>query len=156
MSKISEIINNKVEQYGKGRNALLPILQAIVKEHKYVRKSDMVRIAEVLDISAADVYGTSSFYSFIEDKETGQYLIRVCKSITCENKGKKAILHALEKDLRIKLGETTHDKKFTLKATNCLGLCDVGPAMLVNDEPFTELTSKEIPEIICKLRNRKN
>jgi len=156
MSEISRIINEKVEHLGKGREVLLPILQAIVKEKNYVSKEDMVVIAKALDISAADVYGTATFYSYIEEEQIGKYLVRVCKSITCENKGKKRILNALEKGLRIKLGETTFDKKFTLKATNCLGLCDVGPAILINDEPFTELTKEKVSEIIYEFRNRKN
>ena len=154
MEEVSKIINEKIKEIGNQRTALLPVLQAIMKEQNYVKKEDMVTIAEALDISAADVYGTSSFYSFIETEKTGKYLIRICKSITCENKGKKQVLKAIEKELQIDLGETTYDKKFTLKPTNCLGLCDMGPAMLINDEPFTELTTELVSEIICEFRNR--
>jgi len=156
MADIAKIIEEKAEQYGRDRKALIPILQGIAAEQNYVSKDDMVEIARTLDISAADVYGTATFFSFIEDTEKGKYVIRVCRSITCEMKGKNKILLALEKELRIKLGETTHDKKFSLLETNCLGLCDVGPAMLINDDPFIELTPKMIPEIIREHRNKEN
>jgi NADH:ubiquinone oxidoreductase subunit E len=156
MADVAKIIETKVEQYGKERKALIPILQGIVAEKNFVAKDDMVEIARTLDISAADVYGTASFYSFIEDTEKGKYVIRVCRSITCEMKGKNKILKALEKELRIKLGETTHDKKFSLLETNCLGLCDVGPAMLVNNEPYTHLTPEMIPVIIREHRIKEN
>jgi len=154
MAEIARIIQEKVERYGRKRKALLPILQGIVVEKNYVDNHDMVKIAKALDLSAADVYGTASFYSFIENEEKGKFVIRVCKSITCEMKGKHKVLKALEDELRIKLGETTHNKKFSLLETNCLGLCDVGPAMLVNDEPYTHLTPEKIHDVISVYRNK--
>jgi len=154
MAEVAKIIQEKVERYGRKRKALLPILQGIVVEKNYVDNHDMVNIAKALDLSAADVYGTASFYSFIENEERGKFVIRVCKSITCEMKGKHKVLKALEEELRIKLGETTHNKKFSLLETNCIGLCDVGPAMLVNDEPYTHLTPEKIHDVISVYRNK--
>jgi len=156
MADVAKIIESKVEHYGRDRKALIPILQGLVAEKNYVANDDMVEIARALDISAADVYGTATFFSFIEDTEKGKYVIRVCRSITCEMKGKNKILQAIEKELRIKLGETTHDNKFSLLETNCLGLCDVGPAMLINNEPFIKLTAELIPDIIREYRNKEN
>ena len=153
MSEVASIIDEKIEHYGRDRKALVPILQAMVADKNYVTKEDMVQIAKELDISAADVYGVASFFSFIDNKQNGKYVIRVCKSITCDMKGCKGILAALEGELRIKLGETTHDNLFTLHSVNCIGLCDKGPAMLVNDEPFTHLTPEKIHDIIRAKRN---
>ena len=152
MTEITNIIQEKVERYGRERKALIPILQSIVKEQNYVRKCDMVDVARVLDISAADVYGVASFYSFLEGEEKGKNVIRVCKSITCEMKGKHKILKKLEDLLHIELGETTHDKKFSLLETNCIGLCDQGPAMLINDDPYTHLEAENLSDIIRKYR----
>ncbi len=154
MAEVAKIIQEKIERYGRERKALIPILNGIVEKKNYVDNEDMICIAKALDISAADVYGTASFYSFIEDKAVGKYVIRICKSITCDMKGKHKILKALEDELRIKLGETTINKKFTLLQTNCLGLCDSGPAMLINNEPFTHLTPEKIHEIIRNYRNK--
>lgn len=154
MAEIAKIIQEKVERYGRERKALIPILQGIVVEKKYVDNKDMVNIAKALDLSAADVYGTASFYSFIENEERGEFVIRVCKSITCEMKGKHKILKALEDELRIELGETTHNKRFSLLETNCIGLCDVGPAMLINEEPYTKLTPEKVHDIISVYRNK--
>ena len=154
MAEIAKIIQEKIEKYGRERNALIPILQGIVVEKKYVDNEDMVSIARALDLSAADVYGTASFYSFIENEEKGKFVIRVCKSITCEMKDKHKVLKALEDELRINLGETTHNKQFSLLETNCLGLCDVGPAMLVNEDTYTHLTSEKIHDVICAYRNK--
>ncbi len=154
MQEIEMIIEEKVKHYGRERKALLPILRGIVLHKNYISQNDMVCVARALDISAADVYGTASFFHLLGNKETGKYVIRVCKSITCEMKGKHKVLKALEDELRIQLGETTHDKLFTLEATNCIGLCDEGPAMLINNTPYTRLDPEKVHEIIYEFRNK--
>ncbi|HBG54097.1 MAG TPA: hypothetical protein DDW70_07800, partial [Rikenellaceae bacterium] len=72
----------------------------------------------------------------------------VCKTITCSMKGERQILMAIQDMLKIKIGETTQDGKFTLLETNCLGFCHKAPAMLINNEVYTELTPEKIREIL--------
>jgi len=154
MTDIKKIINHEVEKHGKAREALIPILQAIVREKNYVSKEDMVEVASTLEISAADVYGAASFYSFIEQDKMGKYVIRVCKSIIAEMKGKKEIINTLENLLKIKVGETTSDGLFTLLETNDIGWSDKEPSMLINKQPFTELTPDKVLDIITEYRNK--
>lgn len=148
MSEVAEIIKQQSEKFGKKREALMPMLQAIVEKQNYLKDEDMIAVAKELDISAADVYGTASFYSFLSTKELGKYVIRICQTITCDMKGKQAIIDAIAETLRINVGETTADKKFSLLTTNCIGWCHKAPAMLINDEPYTELTPQKAIEII--------
>ena len=155
MAEIAKIIQEKVERYGRERKALIPILQGIVVEKKYVDNKDMVNIAKALDLSAADVYGTASFYSFLDTKPRGKYIIRVCQTITCEMKGKKELIQTLENLLKIKLGETSPNGMFSLLATNCLGWCHKAPAMLINDDIYTELDNKKVKEIIGEIIRQK-
>ncbi len=151
MSDVNELVKTLTVKYGRCRESLLPILQGVVNEYKYVSEEAMVEIAKELDISAASVYGTVTFYSFMNTQPLGRYVIRVCKTITCSMHGKNLIIQELEKNLKIKLGETSHDGKFTLLETNCLGQCHKGPAMLINDEPYTELTPDKIRLILHEL-----
>jgi NADH:ubiquinone oxidoreductase subunit E len=154
MADTKELINALSTKHGVERRSLLPILQGIVEKENYLSKESMLEVAKVLDISAAEVYGTASFFSFLDTKERGQYVIRVCKSMTCDMKGKEEILSTIESVLKIKLGETTQDKKFSFLETNCLGLCEEGPAMLINDDYFVKLTPAKIREILDRyLRN---
>jgi NADH:ubiquinone oxidoreductase subunit E len=136
------------DKHGRNLEALMPVLQGVVAEHKYLTDEAMLLIAKELDISAAQVYGTATFYSFLDVEERGQYVIRVCRTITCDMKGKTQINKAIESTLKIKVGETTRDKKFTLLETNCLGWCHKAPAMLINDTPYTDLTPEKVIEII--------
>jgi len=126
----------------------MPILQAIVQKHNYLTDEAMVEVARELDISAAEVYGTASFYTFLDTQVKGKYVIRVCKTITCTMKGKSDIIQTLEDILKIKVGETTNDKQFSLVETNCIGWCHKAPAILINEMPYTELTPEKVSEII--------
>lgn len=148
MSNIENLVKNLVEKHGKTRNSLMPVLQGIVKEEKFLSEDAMILVAKELDLSAADVYGTASFYTFLDTVPRGKNIIRICKTITCHMKGKDEIIEALENSLKIKVGDTTHDKKFTLLTANCLGWCHKGPVMLVNDEVFPEITPQKAIEII--------
>ncbi len=141
-------IKELAEKHGRERKSLIPILQHIVAKKQFVNSEDMVEVARELDLSAAEVYGTASFYSFLDIKMRGEYVIRVCKTITCDMKGKKDIIQAIEDTLKIKLGDSTVDKKFSFLSTNCIGWCHKGPAMLINNEVFTELTPKKAIEIV--------
>lgn len=148
MPEIKELVKSLADKHGRNRESLLPILQGIVTEERYVSDDAMAEVAKELDMSAALVYGTATFYSFLDTEPRGKYVIRLCKTITCDMKGKKQILKTIEDLLKIKVGETTKDKNFTLLETNCLGWCHKGPAMLINDEAFTELDEDKVAEII--------
>jgi NADH-quinone oxidoreductase subunit E len=149
-----QLISELVERYGRARTSLIPILQAVVIQNNYVSDSDMTEIAKQLDLSAAQVFGTATFYTFIDTKPKGKYVIRVCKTITCDMHGKKMIVQTLEDMLKISVGETTPDKKFTLLETNCLGWCHQGPAMLINEKPYSSLTPENVHEIIKEYMNQ--
>lgn len=151
MTKISTLIKTLADRHGRYQESLLPILQGVVEKKSYVSEEAMVEIARELDISAAKVFGTATFYSFLNTNQIGEYVIRVCKTITCMMHGKNIIIQELEKILQIKLGQTTHDGRFTLLETNCLGQCHKGPAMLINDVPYTELDPEKVRNIIQEI-----
>ncbi|HOE59513.1 MAG TPA: NADH-quinone oxidoreductase subunit NuoE [Bacteroidales bacterium] len=154
MANTEMLVKELADKYGRNRESLLPILQELIDERRYVNDETMINVARELDLSTAEVYGTASFYSFIETEEVGKYVIRLCKTIVCDMKGKENVLQAIENTLKIKVGQTTADKKFTLKTTNCLGWCHKGPAMLINDEVYTELTPGKAIDIIESYINK--
>lgn len=148
MSKIEEMVKEQADIHGRERNSLMAILQHVVQKERYLSEEAMTAIAKELDISTADVYGTASFYTFLDTKPRGKNIIRVCKTITCHMKGKDEIIATLEEMLSVKLGETTSDGRFSLLQANCLGWCHKGPVMLINDEIYPEVTPEKVSEII--------
>jgi NADH-quinone oxidoreductase subunit E len=152
MTNVKEMVHDITSQHPKTPESLLPILQEIMARSHFISEDAMVEVARELDMSAAQVYGTATFYSFLSTRPLGKYIIRVCKTITCMMHGKNQILKELEDVLKIKVGETTPDKLFTLLETNCLGQCHQGPAILVNDTPYTQLTPEKARDIINRYR----
>ncbi|MCX6330551.1 MAG: NAD(P)H-dependent oxidoreductase subunit E [Bacteroidia bacterium] len=148
MYHLGNLVKELSDKHGRARESLMPILQGIVERHNYLTDEAMVEVAKELDISAAEVYGTASFYTFLDTNVRGKYVIRVCKTITCSMKGKGEIIQTLEDILKITVGETTSDKQFSLIETNCIGWCHKAPAILINEMPYTELTPEKIVEII--------
>ena len=148
MYQVGNLVKELTEKHGRKRESLMPILQGIVEKYNYLTDDAMVEIAKELDISAAEVYGTASFYTFLDTQVRGKYVIRICKTITCAMKGKSEILQTLEDLLKITVGETTSDRMFTLLESNCIGWCHKAPAILINEMPYTELTPEKIVEII--------
>jgi NADH-quinone oxidoreductase subunit E len=148
MYHTGNLVKDLAEKHGRQRESLMPILQDIVRKYNYLTDDAMVEVAAELDISAAEVYGTASFYTFLDTQARGKNVIRVCKTITCSMKGKNDIINTLEDILKIKVGETTPDKTFTLLETNCIGWCHKAPAILVNDMPYTDLTPETVIDVI--------
>lgn len=148
MADVQQIINEVTKVHGKERKALMPILQAVIKTKNYLDDQDLIFIAKALDLSAAEVFGTASFYTFLDTVPRGKNVIRVCKTISCHMAGKDEIIHSIEQTLNIKIGETSVDKKFTLLTANCLGWCHKGPVMLINDKVYPQLTSEKAIEIL--------
>ncbi len=155
MPEVQELVKNLADKYGRKRENLLHILQGIVEEERYLSDVALSEVARELDLSAAQVYGTATFYSFLDTEPRGKYVIRICRTISCDMEGKNQIIQAIEDTLKIKLGETTPNKKFTLLETNCMGWCHEGPAMLINDQAYTKLTVEGVIEIVTDYAKNK-
>ena len=146
---ISGEIENLVELYGNARSSLLQILQAVQRKYKYISDFAQQEIARLLNIHPVEVYSIISFYSFLHTEPQGRNIVRLCKTISCELQGKDVIEKTISRELGISFGETTKDKRITLEYTNCLGMCDCGPALLVNEKVYTNLN----PETSIKILN---
>lgn len=145
-------IEELIRKFGSGRESLLPILQDIQKKFGYISDFAMQEVARHLDIHPVEVYGVVTFYSFLSTKPKGKYVIRLCKTISCDLVGKETIARTLEKELDLKFGETSKDRKFTLEYCNCIGMCDQGPAMLINEQVYTRLTPSKVIKILEELK----
>jgi len=149
---MTEEIEKIVEQYGRDRSSLMPILQAVQRKHKYVSDFAQQEIARVLDIHPVEVYSVISFYAFLNTEPKGRNIVRLCQTITCDMKGKLDVAKAIERELGVKFGETTKDNKFTLEYANCLGMCDQGPAMIINERVFYKLTPEKAVQILNEIK----
>ena len=149
---MTEEIEILTEKFGNTREALLPILQELMINHGYISDFAQQEVARMLGIHPVEVYSVITFYTFLSTEPKGKFIVRLCRTISCDMAGTESIANTLEKELDIKFGETTRDKKFSLEYINCMGMCDQGPAMLVNEVVYTKLTPHQIVDIIKKYR----
>jgi len=145
---LTEEIEGYVNKFGSERSALMSILQAIQRKHHHISDFAQQEVARMLDIHPVEVYSVISFYSFLSSEPLGRNIVRLCQTIVCDIQGKNAVANAIERELKIKFGDTTKDKKVTLQYTNCLGMCDQGPAMMINDKVYSHLTPEKAVEIL--------
>ncbi|HOP63392.1 MAG TPA: NADH-quinone oxidoreductase subunit NuoE [Spirochaetota bacterium] len=150
----NSVLSDAINKHGVSRESLLPVLQYVISKEQWLKEETMEKVAQAFGMSAAEVYGVATFYSFLDTEPRGRYVIRVCRTISCDMAGKKEIIESLKNELRVKTGETTADGMFTLLETNCMGWCHKGPAMLVNDDVFTELTPDKAVAVIHEYRKK--
>lgn len=150
-SLVDEIMG-LTEQYGKDRSALLPILQALQMRYKCISDFAQQEVARQLSIHPVEVYSVISFYSFLHPESQGRNIVRLCQTISCDLAGKHCVVQAIERELGIKFGQTTKDKRIQLEYTNCLGMCDQGPAMVINERVYTHVTPEKAIDILSEIK----
>lgn len=140
------------DTHGRERDALIPILQDVQLKYGHVTEHAMQVIANELGLHPVEVHSVLSFYSFLNTEPKGRFVIRLCRTVSCDMAGKTRVAQQLENDLGIAFGETTPDGKFTLEWANCIGMCDQGPALLVNDKVYTRVEPYMVNEILEECR----
>ena len=140
------------EKYEHKRDGMMPILEAIQEKYRCVSDFAMQEIAHQLGVFPTEVYGVASFYSFLSTEPRGKFAIRLCRTLSCDFAGKKEVARQLENELGIGFGRTTQDGLFSLEYCNCLGMCDHGPAFLVNNDVYTKVSPELVSDILEKYR----
>jgi len=154
MPENKTLIQEFVRVHGRSRNNLLPLLQEIVRQENFLSEEALQAVADTLQIPASEVFGTATFYNYLDTEARGKYVIRLCRNISCMMQSQAEIVSAISLFLKIKVGETTSDKKFSLLQANCLGWCHKAPAMMINNEVYTELTPQKAVQIIKQYKEK--
>jgi NADH:ubiquinone oxidoreductase subunit E len=134
------------------RKILLNILHKAQNEHGYLSEHVLKQISIEQDIPISQLYGVAKFYTMLKTEPQGKNIIEICGSPSCVLNNGQKLEDYLEKELNIKVGQMSKDGLFTLYKTSCIGCCDEAPAMLINKQPYTKLTSDRLKSILNKLR----
>jgi NADH-quinone oxidoreductase subunit E len=148
--KVGEILDRN----GRSPARLIPILQAVQAEYRYLPEEIMTYIATSLGVSPARVFGVATFFSHFALNPKGKYIVRVCDGTACHVKKSTDLLDALRKRLNLSEAKpTTSDMLFTVETVSCLGACGLAPAMVVNEEVhglMTPAMAVAVIDEICK------
>ena len=141
-----------VARYPNPRSAALPLLFLVQSKEGYVTEQGMREVADILGLTPADVLSTGSFYTMLKKRPQGDYLVSVCRNISCTHLGGRKIIAELEDHLGIEAGETTSDGKVTLEAAECLATCDGAPSLQINYEDFYRVDTEQVLLLVERLR----
>ena len=156
MSRLSDanvaLARDIIARYPRRKSALIPLLHLSQEQNGYITQEAMRHIAELLDVTPAEVYGTATFYEMFRFQPTGRYLINVCGTMSCALLGAHELMHHAEDVLGIKAGSTTPDGMFTLQHAECQAACTEAPTLQVNYRHRYRVTNADFDQLVDDLR----
>ena len=141
-------IRQLAEMLSAEAGALLPILHAIQDKLGYVPETAVPIVADVLNLSRAEVHGVVTFYHFFRTKAPGKQTLYVCRAEACQSMGSRALETYAQKKLGVEFHETTADGRFSLEPVYCLGNCACSPAVMVDETVYGRVTPERLDEIL--------
>jgi NADH-quinone oxidoreductase subunit E len=143
-------------RYPERRTAVLDALRAAQRERGHLGSETIREVAEILEMDATALYSLVTFYDLFHDSPVGEHVIMVCRSISCYLRGADELIDYISEKLGVPVGGTTADGKFTLKTIECLASCGTGPAMLLGEHYYEQLTRERIDEVLTTLAASSN
>jgi len=143
-----ERVNEIIGEHGREQSALIPILQEVQAEYRYLPEEILTYIATAMGLSVATVFGVATFYAQFSLEPKGKYVVRVCDGTACHVRHSMPVYQAIRSRLGLKDGRfTTPDMMFTVETVACLGACGVAPAMVIHEKVYGKMT----PEAACTI-----
>jgi NADH-quinone oxidoreductase subunit E len=147
-----EKVNEVIAHHGKAPSALIPILQEVQEEYRYLPEEILTYIAMAMDLAPATVYGVATFYAQFSLEPKGKYVIKICDGTACHVRGSDPVKAAIRNRLGLaKEKQTTNDLRFTVETVSCLGACGLAPVIMINDQIYGQMTPEAVEVIIDKI-----
>jgi len=147
---IIEAVDSAIEHYGDSREELIPILNFVNRKLGYLPSDALEEISNRLKSPRSQLFSVASFYHMLSTKPRGKHVIQFCESAPCHVVGGREVWQALKETLNLENGETSPDGTWSLITTSCLGLCGVGPVIMVDDDAYGNVKPEQIKEILAR------
>ena len=150
--EIREIVN----KHGRTPDKLVGVMLECQSNsaQSFLTPDDIAEIAKEMNLPESRVFSVASFYTLISTEPRGKHIVQVCNDVPCYVKGSMNLVAELEKELGIKMGETTEDRLFTLEFTSCLGCCEMSPAMQIGEKVYGHMTPEKVASILDEYRRK--
>lgn len=145
-----ERVKELVEGYRDQKWSLIPLVQQIQEEFRYIPPEAVPVIAKALGLYPSEVQGVISFYDQLYTEPRGKNVVKVCRGTACHVRGGKTILKLIRLQLGIEEGETTEDLEYTLDTVSCLGVCTLAPTMTVAGNVYGNMNPKKVGQLFKK------
>ena len=146
-----DMANDIVSKYPNSRSAVLPLLFLVQSIEGYVTDQGMREVAALLGLTPAEVLASGSFYTMLKKRPSGEYLISVCRNVSCAHRGSYKVINALGERLGVQPGGVTPDGKFEFETAECLATCDGAPSLQINYEDFYNVTPMDAVELVDRI-----
>ena len=148
-------LDDILQKYGSRKNALIPILQGIQKEHRYLPREVLHEVCAKTDITPADIFSVSTFYDQFRHEPAGEHTICVCTGTACHVKGADNVLQAFHQKLGIADDtDTDPNRQFTIQKVACLGCCTLAPVVQIDGITYGHLTREKVPHVLDDFKYR--
>jgi len=147
-NEVVELVTKIVTSIGTTRGDLIPILQKVTNELGYISQEAIQQISVLLKLPTKEITSVATFYRMLSTKPHGRHIVQFCESAPCHIAGGREVFSALKEALNLEPGETSADNKWTFYTTSCLGVCGVGPVILIDTEIHGNVTPDQIPSIL--------
>jgi len=145
-----------IDKHQEKKTALITILHEIQDKYNHLPEEALRKVASRLRMDLNDLYGVATFYKSFSLTAKGKHSVTLCLGTACHVRGGPRILKEVRKFLNIEPGQTTEDKRFSLNVVNCLGVCAIGPVMLVDGKFYGEMNPVKAKRIIEKLNKKRS
>jgi NADH-quinone oxidoreductase subunit E len=143
-------------KYKGKKGNLIPLLQGAQELYGFISKNVFDKLSRETGIPLSDMFGVATFYAQFRLKPVGKNIIKVCHGTACHVQNAVEITESLEETLKVKDGETTEDRLFTLESVACLGCCSLAPVMMIGDQTYGKLTGNEAVKVVKNIRLAEN
>lgn len=145
-----DAVRSAIEKHGTTRDELIPILTEINRKIGYLPAEALDEISRLMHVPKSQLFSVATFYRMLSTKKLGRHVIQFCESAPCHVVGGREVWQTLKDTLGLESGETTQDGKWTLITVSCLGVCGVGPVMVIDDDMYGNLTPAQVADILAK------
>jgi NADH-quinone oxidoreductase subunit E len=148
--RIMHAVDAAIAQHGDSRDELIPILNDVNQKLGYLPSEALKEISFRLKSPESSLFSVASFYHMLSTKPLGKHVIQFCESAPCHVVGGREVWLKLKEELKLEAGETSPDGQWSLITTSCLGLCAVGPVIVIDEDVFGNVTADQVVEILSR------
>jgi NADH-quinone oxidoreductase subunit E len=147
--QIIEAVHEAIGHHGKTRDELIPILTEVNSTLGYLPAQALEEISSILRVPKSQIFSVASFYQMLSTKPHGKHVIQFCESAPCHVVGGREVWQALQEKLKLSAGETSPDGNWSLVTVSCLGVCAVGPVIIVDEDIYGNVNPDQITDILA-------
>lgn len=151
---VIEAVREAVDLHGAKREELIPILSDVNRQLGYIPPEAFEELSRLMRVPKSQIFSVATFYQMLSTRPVGKHVIRFCESAPCHVVGGREVWQALQDQLGLEEGQTSSDNQWTLQTVSCLGICGVGPVMMVDEDVYGNIKPEQVPDILARYEER--